>query len=214
MHTSTEGSARRARLATLLVASAVGALLTIAVSDQRFLTGESAVLEGVNALPRLVGAPLEAVMQLGTRWAGLAVAAIALVAFGWRRWATPAAVLVAMLTASWLSLLGKEVVERDRPAGLVDDLVVRDDVSGFGYPSSHAAVAFAVAAALVPALPRRWRPLVWALAAMVGLARLYVGVHWPADVVGGAVLGIAVGSAASLVMETIARAGRAVAVEQ
>ncbi len=118
------------------------------------------------------------------------------------------------MTASWLSLLGKEVVERPRPQGLVDDLVVRDDASGFGYPSSHAAVAFAVAAALSAALPRQWRLLAWALAAVVGLARLYVGVHWPADVVGGAALGIAVGSAAALIMESIVRAGRAMPVEQ
>ena len=153
-------------------------------------------------------------MQLGTRWAGLALAAIALVALGWRRWATPTALVVATIAASWLSLLGKQVIERERPEGLVDDLVVRDEASGFGYPSSHAAVAFALAAVLVPALPRRWRPLAWSLAAVVGLARLYVGVHWPADVVGGALLGIAVGSFASLVMLAVERAGRAVPAER
>ena len=69
---------------------------------------------------------------------------------------------------------------------------------GFGFPSGHTTMAFTIAALLHPVIPRRWRPLLWVLAAGVGLGRMYVGVHWPADVVGGAALGIAIGSGAWL----------------
>jgi undecaprenyl-diphosphatase len=43
-------------------------------------------------------------------------------------------------------------------------------------------------------LPRRWRPVAWALAGVVALARVYVGAHLPLDVVGGAALGVVVGT--------------------
>lgn len=56
------------------------------------------------------------------------------------------------------------------------------------FPSDHTALGFAVAAALwgtAPAL--RWALL--ALAALAGASRVYAGLHWPTDVVGGAVVG-------------------------
>jgi membrane-associated phospholipid phosphatase len=40
------------------------------------------------------------------------------------------------------------------------------------------------------------RPVAWSTAATVGAARVYVGAHLPLDVVGGAALGVAAGSAA------------------
>jgi membrane-associated phospholipid phosphatase len=77
---------------------------------------------------------------------------------------------------------------------------VRDEAHGFGFPSGHTALAFAVAAVLHPLLPPRARWVVWLLAGAVGLARMYVGVHWPMDVVGGAALGLLIGGAAGLLV--------------
>ncbi|MBX7112696.1 MAG: phosphatase PAP2 family protein [Myxococcaceae bacterium] len=65
-------------------------------------------------------------------------------------------------------------------------------------PSLHAANAFAVAAAL-----SFWRPkLAWVampLAALIAVSRVGVGVHWPTDVLAGALYGSAVGSAVYVV---------------
>ncbi|HEU5479945.1 MAG TPA: phosphatase PAP2 family protein, partial [Candidatus Tumulicola sp.] len=76
---------------------------------------------------------------------------------------------------------------------------------GYGFPSGHTAVAFAVAAALAPDLPRPVRPFVWLLAVIVGFARVYVGAHFPLDVLGGAALGYAIGSGARLAFRNLAR---------
>lgn len=169
------------------------------MADQTFLLGEAAGLERVNDLPGMLGWPLVRVMQLGTLPVGLlVVAAMSLVVRG--RGRAPAVAAVLGVGAAYrLDNIWKEIVERPRPAGLVDGLDLRHDLGGLGFPSGHTTMAFALAALLHLVVPVRWRPLLWVLAVGVGLGRMYVGVHWPADVLGGAALGVAIGTGAWLV---------------
>jgi undecaprenyl-diphosphatase len=60
------------------------------------------------------------------------------------------------------------------------------------FPSGHATAAFACATVLAALAPRA-APVFVVLAAAIAYSRLYVGVHWPLDVVAGAVLGVATG---------------------
>jgi membrane-associated phospholipid phosphatase len=59
------------------------------------------------------------------------------------------------------------------------------------FPSSHAASSFACATVLSVLAPRA-APGFFLLALAIGYSRLYVGVHWPLDVIGGAVLGVVI----------------------
>lgn len=104
------------------------------------------------------------------------------------------ATLVASQAAFWIARGVKDVVSRGRPAALLSDVDVRDRATGLGYVSGHTAVAFALATALAPSLPRRWRPVAFAVAAVVGVSRVYAGAHLPLDVVGGAGIGILAGT--------------------
>jgi hypothetical protein len=62
------------------------------------------------------------------------------------------------------------------------------------YPSGHAALAFA--AALVLALTyRRWWLLILSGAGLIALSRVYLGYHYPSDILGGTILGAGVGAA-------------------
>lgn len=71
---------------------------------------------------------------------------------------------------------------------------------GLGFVSGHAAVATFLATVAWPYLGRAGRWVAGTVAALVCLARVYVGAHLPLDVVGGAVLGIAVGTATLLLL--------------
>jgi undecaprenyl-diphosphatase len=102
---------------------------------------------------------------------------------------------LAVLLASVLSGGLKELVGRVRPpfadANVAALGAVPDSPS---FPSGHATTAFA-AAAVVGAFHPRLRVPLFALAALVGISRVYLGVHYAFDVVAGAALGTALGLA-------------------
>ena len=85
----------------------------------------------------------------------------------------------------------KPLVERARPWvtwPVIQPLVTEKDPNSF--PSGHTCAAFAAAMVWVRTLPqRRDRVIVAVMAVLMGLSRLYVGVHYPADVLAGAVIG-------------------------
>jgi undecaprenyl-diphosphatase len=61
------------------------------------------------------------------------------------------------------------------------------------FPSGHAATSFACATVIGAAVPRARLPL-YVLAALVAWSRVYIGVHYPVDVLGGALVGVAAGA--------------------
>jgi undecaprenyl-diphosphatase len=172
----------------------------VAVSDQTYLTGEASTVEALNDIPTWIGWPFRLVMQLGTLPAGLVVIGVV----AWRtirRDAIPTVALALTVAVAFrLDNVLKDIIDRPRPPAVLDGLAVREHIGGFGFPSGHATMAFALAAVLQPILSGRWRAVVWLLATIVALARMHVGVHWPADLVGGAALGIAIASAAWLLV--------------
>jgi undecaprenyl-diphosphatase len=116
-----------------------------------------------------------------------------------------AAIAIADLSATGI----KALVGRARPPvhdRLPKPLIpVPHDAS---FPSGHAATSFAAAAVLAHTFPRLRAPL-FLLAAAVAFSRVYVGVHYPLDVVGGAVLGVLVATALRLLAANPPRSRRA-----
>jgi undecaprenyl-diphosphatase len=120
-----------------------------------------------------------------------------LVAVVWRR-ATPfLLVLVAVAAADGVAGLLKLAVGEHRPND-PDPLVTIPHSRSF--PSGHTATSFAAATVLTALVPRA-APAWWILAAAIAYSRLYVGVHFPLDVVGGA----AIGAATALLLLAAAR---------
>ena len=104
---------------------------------------------------------------------------------------TVLAVAVADLTATGL----KALIDVERPSSRYAEpkpLVTAPHDHSF--PSGHAATSFAAAAILTAARPR-YGPVWFLLALAIGFSRVYVGVHYPLDIVAGALLGIATATA-------------------
>jgi undecaprenyl-diphosphatase len=72
------------------------------------------------------------------------------------------------------------------------------------FPSDHAAAAFAIAAVAILVRPRLGVAAV-VLACLVAYARVYVGVHYPGDVLGGALVGVVVGIVLTRLFEVVPR---------
>ena len=69
--------------------------------------------------------------------------------------------------------------------------------------SGHAIIAWAVATLLWPHLPRRWRGVPVAVALVNSVARIYLGAHSPLDLVGGAAVGVVIGSGLLLALHAL-----------
>ena len=105
--------------------------------------------------------------------------------------------LAAFAASGILVQAGKFIWHRPRPVlSLFDVRVVGDPLFVQSFPSGHTMTAFAVTFAWVACMPRlRW-PLI-AVAFATGLSRVYLGVHYPLDVVYGAALGTVIGALAA-----------------
>lgn len=151
--------------------------------------------------PLFVG--LSLVGSYGLVWLALA---LAVARFSWRRPWLPMRVAIAILLAEMASGLLKVAIERERPplANPDPDPLVRLPAT-YSFPSGHATVSFACATVVALAVPRLTWPL-FVLAALIAWSRVYVGVHYPGDVLAGAVLGVAVGALVRLAGRFLRRA--------
>jgi undecaprenyl-diphosphatase len=159
------------------------------------LSSDAALLGAILALPH-------------PEWLNRVFEAASLAGIGGAVWILFAVLLAAARRITWRDLVMvvaaialvhlvvdvvlKPAVARTRPVAAASPLGEDERPQTPSFPSGHAANA--TAAALV--LTRRWprhRAVVWTAAALMGVARVYLGVHYPADAVAGALTGLACG---------------------
>lgn len=123
-------------------------------------------------------------------WWWVKVVPFAVVALWWRDVRAAVAVVVAYALANLLTTVAKDAVDRVRPEAAEAAIELPTSPS---FPSGHASGAFASAVALALLVPRARVPAL-VLAALIASSRVYLGVHYPLDVLVGALLGAAVGA--------------------
>jgi undecaprenyl-diphosphatase len=154
----------------------------------------------------LVFEGLSLIGSFGIVWLLLA---LAVSGFSWSRpwlWTRVGAMI---LIAESVSGALKTQIERDRPPIPDPDpepLVRLPETHSF--PSGHATVSFACATVLALAVPRLSLPL-YLLAALISFSRVYVGVHYPFDVLAGALLGYGLARALRMLAAALRRSAPA-----
>lgn len=93
-----------------------------------------------------------------------------------------------------VNLVLKNLVARIRPYDVFEELIlITRRPSDLSFPSGHAGACFAVASVLFLCLPRRFGIPALVTAALISFSRLYVGAHYPTDVLGGILIGCVTG---------------------
>jgi undecaprenyl-diphosphatase len=115
---------------------------------------------------------------------------------GWTGKKTAVVVALSMLILIPLGVLAKDIVARPRPSITKSDFLIPSD-SEYAYPSGHAMIVSAGAAVAIMMFRDTQKKLAISLAlaaeaALVCLSRVYVGGHYPLDVIGGILLGVGV----------------------
>jgi len=185
------------RLRKVCMIFGVIALIVFAVSLYVALTSKQSMLgwgytlfHFINSAPDSLRTLALCITFLGSVWMLLGVGLIATL--------TKKYLLAWWLALSTLLAYGgsgilKYVVDRPRPMGLTHDVIVRSVEDSAGYPSGHTALAAIIALTLCFYLPKSLRYWIVALwITVVAASRLYLGVHSPIDVIGGASLALLV----------------------
>ena len=191
---------QRRRAGVLVAAAGLGVVIACGVLvANRLLAGpDVALFHRINHWPGWLDPPMWVVQLSGVIGAlPLLAAAAALL----RRFRLAAALAAAALLKVSLEAVAKTFVQRGRPAETVPDVILRGNSAahGLSFPSGHAMVIFAITALVYPYLKGWLKVLPWALAAAVCLSRMYLGAHFPLDVVAGAGLGMFIGGVLNLV---------------
>ena len=191
---------RRRRADAVMAAAGLGVVVVcgVLVANRTVLGTDVAVFRRINQWPAWLYRPMWTAQLSGVIGALPLVAAAAALL---RRLRLAAALAAATLLKVWLEAVAKMVVQRDRPAETLHDVILRGNSAahGLSFPSGHAMVIFAIAAVVAPYFKGWWNVLPWVLAAAVCLSRVYLGAHFPLDVVAGAGLGLFIGAVLNLV---------------
>ncbi len=181
----------------LIIASLMVVLLSVAAAIQDYFFGD---LYLAKAIQDINGAPWEETMEaVTTIGRGLPMIVMALTFFGWFLWRGQKAEYM-VLGGALLSLAVNPVLKIlvDRPRPTEDLVMIWRDPAGMGFPSGHAATAmilfglvYYLAPIMVPwkraILLLRFSSLMLIL--LIGISRVYLGAHWPSDVLGGFLVG-------------------------
>ena len=137
----------------------------------------------------------------GMLWIGIGVVLLLLGVKG-RKWSERGLLVLLSLTfnAVVCNLWLKPMVARTRPYDLLGYEILVRRLGDYSFPSGHTSASFAAATALY-AIDRRWGTAAYILAVLIGFSRLYLGVHFPTDVLAGAVIGILAAKAAQWLLE-------------
>lgn len=170
----------------LIVASVIFVAAVLASRGATISVVEEALFRAIYDLPDALKPFFLAVTQLGNIYA---LFALAIVYVFIKKYNIVLRLLMTGSLAYLLSGVAKDLWGRARPHELLVDIISLDYFRGPGFPSGHTALAVALALTLGHYIPRKYHWIVASWILLVGLSRIYLGVHTPLDIVGGFAVG-------------------------
>ena len=160
--------------------------------------GDEAILLTIQSWQSpLLTAALGTLTYLGWYPVAALVSAVAVAILVWRRHVADGLLFAVAVASALLTLPLKEFIGRPRP----DFAIVESVPQSMGFPSGHAAFATLLGGMMIYLVWQHveGRLLRWGLSGVlallvlgVGLSRVYLGVHWPSDIIGGYLFGLSV----------------------
>ncbi len=173
------------------------AMAVMAAVYDRFPGDLGAARRWIAVDPPVLSGAMRFITDVGKPWPAGAIGVSLAVALALARRPLEAGLTLATFPARGVGEAVKRLVERPRPdAALVR--VIDDGSTSFSFPSGHALTAVLfyglvwwIAGRVIPWRPARWLVRAWCAFIIVTTpaSRVYLGAHWPSDVVGGALLG-------------------------
>ena len=139
----------------------------------------------------------------GVIWILLTIAMILLPKYRKAGWTSAISLLLSVII---VNLLVKNLVARVRPYEVIDGLnLIVGKAGDWSFPSGHTSSSFAAALSILLS-GHKWEGVgAMILAALIGFSRLYVGIHYPSDVLCGALFGIVCAIVAGLIMKKLGK---------
>lgn len=165
---------------------------------------EKPVFHFFNNLPHWFGPVMYIITQMGSLGGLLLWMALAWYVINRRAALT---VLAAGIVGWLVAKIVKADVHRGRPQEFIHHINLFHDhiYSGYGFPSGHSTFSAACVTVLYYQLKPQYRKYLLLAVLLVGISRMYLGAHFPLDVVGGWALGVICGSAVMLLVGTSAK---------
>ncbi len=176
----------------LLSASVLAITTVFALTFSSYVPGELLIIRYIYSLGDVLWLPMVFITQFGSPFLLMGVS-IALIILHQYRFGLK---LIVGGGVTYIFIVAlKFIIDRQRPFIEVTEVISRElSVTGNGFPSGHSAIAAYIAWSLWFVVGKKTKAGMIILVVMVGLSRVYLGVHSPLDVVGGYAAGVLIAS--------------------